>query len=146
MYEETPKQEKIEIDKNNKILFISNKTIKNPKESNTINSKYTTNDYTQKQNIDKLNSNKDNENENQNINDKKKKKISLNKEQLYETFLLFQNYLSSNKNNFEIKMKYLHLILIMKKKIKKSFLNFNSIINKINPKALLKIFLIISRI
>ena len=102
MYEETPKQEKIEIDKNNKILFISNKTIKNPKESNTINSKYTTNDYTQKQNIDKLNSNKDNENENQNINDNTYSKISLNKEQLYETFLLFQNYLSSNKNNFEI--------------------------------------------
>ena len=101
MYEETPKQEKIEIDSNNKILFISNKTIKNQKESNTINSQYATNDYTQKQDNEKLNSNKNNENENQNINDNTNSKIFLNKEQLYETFLLFQNYLSSYKNNFE---------------------------------------------
>ena len=101
MNEETPKQEKIEIDRNNKILFISNKTIKNPKEFNTIYSKNATNDYTQKQSNEKLNTNKDNNNEDKNVNNNTNSKISLNKEQLYETFLLFQNYLSSNKNNFE---------------------------------------------
>ena len=78
---ETPNQENQEIDKN-----------KNSKESKIINSNNDTNDATKNKNEEKINSDKNNMNNNTEY-------ININKDQLYETFLLFQNYLSIKKIN-----------------------------------------------
>ena len=76
---EIQKQENIELNNDNKNICISNSKIP---DSNK-NSENKTEDCTQKQNKNETNSDNNS-------------KISLNKEQLYETFLLFQNYLSEN--------------------------------------------------
>ena len=93
---ETPKQKEKE---NNfsKILTISNNKNDNSNEINTINSEIITNDCTQKYDKKEINSDKGNINKNENS----KSTIFLNKDQLYETFLEFHNYLSSMQNKTE---------------------------------------------
>ena len=93
---ETPKQKEKE---NNfsKILTISNNKNDNSNEINTLNSEIITNDCTQKYDKKEINSDKDNINKNENS----KSTIFLNKDQLYETFLEFHNYLSSMQNKTE---------------------------------------------
>ena len=92
------KQEKFELNKDTKNSVQS----KNKKKNSDINSQNViTTDCSQKQNKNEVNSDKSNQNIKINENNPK---ISLNKEQLYETFLLFQDYLSEkHKNKFDNK-------------------------------------------
>ena len=81
MKAEIQKQENIELNNDNQNFSSSNNKILNSNK----NSENKTQDCNQKQNKNETNSENNNNS-----------KISLNKEQLYETFLLFQNYLSTN--------------------------------------------------
>jgi hypothetical protein len=80
---ETPNQENQEDDKN-----------KNSEEKKMINSNNETNDATKNKNEEIINTDKNNINNNNST-----EYININKDQLYETFLLFQNYLSTKKIN-----------------------------------------------